>query len=140
MEVWEVLKTVKGKNVLIYKNRFFWQRLRVNICFISVSSVPRFQGISNSEDSLVSYSGIIEVNGVIITTSVSCNIWASFTFFLHVEWVLFSSLENTFRSHQCSSKDNRRKKFYNNNNNNNNNNKSVLIGRISNLNAPNNGQ
>ena len=40
-----------------------------------------FQGISNSEDSLVSYSGIIEVNEVIITTSVSCNIWASFTFF-----------------------------------------------------------
>ena len=37
------------------------------VCFISVVNVPRFQGFSNSEDSFVNYSGIIEVTGVIIT-------------------------------------------------------------------------
>ena len=55
--------------------------------------MPRFQGFSNSEDSFVSYPGIIEIIGVIITPSVSCNIWASF--FLHFKCVPFSLLKNT---------------------------------------------
>ena len=47
--------------------------------FISVSGVPRFQSFSDSKVSLVNYSGIVEINRVIVTPSVSCHIRASFT-------------------------------------------------------------
>ena len=39
--------------------------------------MPRFQSFSNSEVSFVNYFGIVEVNRVIITPSMSCNIRAS---------------------------------------------------------------
>ena len=43
------------------------QRLGVIVCFIGVSGVPRFQSFLNSEVSLINFSGIVEVNRVIIT-------------------------------------------------------------------------
>ena len=64
--------------------------------------MPRFQSFSNSEVSFFIYSSIVEVERVIVTPSVSCNIRASFThIFLHFECVSFSSLKNTFQPHQC---------------------------------------
>ena len=47
------METAKGINALIQKNRvLFWKGLSIIVGFISVSGVPRFQSVLNSEVSL----------------------------------------------------------------------------------------
>ena len=64
---------------------------RVIVRFIGISGMPRFQCFSDAEHPLVNYFGVLKINVMIITPSVSCNIRASFKTFNVSDVFLFSS-------------------------------------------------